>query len=285
MPIVVRPGEGEPLAQGDILRGVVFAVTNEAGNLAADKKALFALVVSRPCKALRDDVVVVAPVVPYPVDLSEVSRDQPGRLEKMRRFLAGLRDGIKGGDFSDALYLGPLDDGSPKRYAAQLTTLATVLVPTEQASRRDWIRERRVWKLDVEFLRDLHTRLLLTFTRLGFDDHQWFTDADLDVMITAGKGELAHLQGELAAAEQAVQAKEAAGSAVQPQQLAEIAKKKRAVEETEEQLQPYLEEQRRTRHTELAALAGRRFDLAEGECPTRPAALAERAGDADPAER
>jgi hypothetical protein len=245
MPIVVPAVEGAPLSQGDILRNVPFVAVGVDGNAVLDPSVPFVLVLSRPCKALRDDVVVVAPVVPYPLDLAEVAKGSTspvGGLERMRRFLAGLRDGIKGGDFSDALYLGAFEEGGTKRFAVQLTSLCTARVPTELDQREGWLKTHRVACLDVEFLRDLHTRVVLTFTRLGFDDHAWYSNADLDVMVSAGEAEVAHLKSDLVAAEQAIQQKLAANRPASKEQTEALDRKRTGLEEAEAKLKPYLEQ-------------------------------------------
>lgn len=248
MAIVVAPAEDSDLMQGDVLRDVPFLAVGIDGAPEVDRKGQYVLVLSRPCKALRDDVVVVAPVVPFPLELAEIAKSgssPAGGLERMRRLLSGLRDGIKVGDFSDALYLGAFEDGATRRFAAQLTTLCTARVPTESGERKSWVNARRVGRLHVEFLRDLHTRLLLTFTRLGFDDYEWYSDADLDVMITAGEAEILHLRTELVASEQAVQHRQAADKPLPKDQKDNVERKRGDVAKAEKSLKPYLDERDR----------------------------------------
>ncbi len=248
MPIVVRATGNANLTQGDVLKDVPFVVVGVDGKAAFDKQVQYVLVVSRPCKALRDDAIVVAPVVPYPVDFADVAKSSGtpvGGLERMRRFLAGLRDGLKGGDFSDALYLGAFELTGAKRFAAQLTTLSTASVPTGEEERCKWVAAHRVGRLDVDFLRDLHTRILLTFTRLGFDDDHWYSDADLGVMISAGEAEVNHVRGEFISAQQAIQNSEAAQKPQAQAQRDGVERKKKIVEEAEARLKPYLDERER----------------------------------------
>src|SRR5262245_56611803 len=128
MPIDVRPEDDSPLSQGDILRKVSFVLADSAGIPVLDTQVYFVLVVSRPCKALRDEAVTVAPVVPFPLDLKSLIEGKPSGLglDQMRRIMAGIRDG---GQYSDSFYLGALQDSSNKRFAAQLTRLSTVMVP------------------------------------------------------------------------------------------------------------------------------------------------------------
>jgi hypothetical protein len=244
MAIVVRPDEASPLSQGDILRKVPFAVTDADGNLAAEGKATYLMVIARPCNALRDAALTVAPIVPFPVDLSVLneSKSESGpSLDRMRRILAGIRDG---GQFSDTFYLGTLEPSS-KRFAAQLSTLSTIQVPVKPDERAAWIKDRRVWRLHEDFVKDLHLRLFVAFARLGFDDYAWFADADLAVMITAGESEVAGLKMALTEAERAVQAKEALNQQVPEAQKKAIETRRVAVQEAEQRLRPYQEEQAR----------------------------------------
>jgi hypothetical protein len=251
MPVVHRPDVGTPLSQGDILRKTSFAITNAAGQLATDSKATYLLVVSRHCNALRDGGITVAPVTLFPIDLRTLSEAKAGgpSLDRMRRILAGIRDG---GQATDNFYLGPLEEDSNKRFAAQLGTLSTVQVPQKDEDRRKWIHEHRVWRLQDEFLRDLHVRLTLTFARLGFDDYTWFSDADLDVMITEGEAEVANLRTELAEAERAVQAKEAQNHQPSEQLKSAVATKRAAVKAAEDELRPYVEERTRRKPRDTA---------------------------------
>lgn len=253
MPIVERVSGEEPLSQGDLLRGLNFVSLTEGGDADLSTVATWGLVLSRPCNALRDPTVVVASVAQFPLDLKIEAA--PGQeLERMRRRLAGVRDGIRGAEFSDSLYLGPIDSLYPtRRYAADLTRLMTVQVATD-AKRQDWVRARRVWRLGEGFLRDLHTRLALTFTRPGHDDYEWYSDADLDIMITSGRRDSKALGAESDIAESAIQQREAANQDVKEQLRKELEKKQQAAARAEEQLQPYLQE--KARREQVKATSG-----------------------------
>lgn len=254
MPIAIPCDGTEPLAQGDLLSGVAFAMTSAEGKLTSDARAKYLLVVSRPCSALRDGKVVVAAVHESKLDLSKVRQQLAGprsgdaervTLDRMRRFLAGVRDG---GQLTDSFYLGNIEPGSQRRYAADLGALSTILVPTSTPeARAQWVNTHRIWKMGQEFVRDLHVRLFNTFARLGFDDYQWFADPDLEILITDGEAELAELRTALAEAERAVQTKEANGDSI-PKQLAENVEKRRVeLEDANRQLKPYLDERARRR--------------------------------------
>lgn len=247
MPIVLRPPEGDALTQGDILKGLSFAVATWDDKLQADLRAKYLLVISRPCKSLRDEFVVVAPVVQSKLDLSQARQHMEGKgervtLDRMRRFLAGIRDG---GQYTDSFYVGDLDEGSNKRFAADLSSFSTLRVPKDGAARLAWIKEHRVWRLDLEFARDLHVRIFNSVARLGFDDYSWFATPDLEIMITEGQKEISQRQLALAEAQGAVQNKEGAGDNVAAQLRAHIATRQNELREAEEELAPYLAEQAR----------------------------------------
>ncbi|MFO0677068.1 MAG: hypothetical protein U0169_11055 [Polyangiaceae bacterium] len=254
MPIVVRPVEGDALTQGDVLQGLPFATTASDGKLQADAKARFLLVISRPCKSLREPFVIVAPVHEWKLDLPQLRQQLEGSkkaadsekvtLDRMRRFLAGVRDG---GQQTDTFYLGDLEAGSEKRFAADLASLSTVHVPTDSIARAAWVTQHRIARLDIEFARDLHARVFNTVARLGFDDYGWFADPDLEIMITEGEKDLAQLKSALADAQSAVQRKAASGDAVPKPMSDEVQKRDAAVKTAEEQLAPYVAEREKRR--------------------------------------
>lgn len=245
MPIVVPAPEGSELTQGDILKGIPFCVMGPDGSANVDPKATHVLVLSRPCKAIRDGGVVVAPVSPAPLDVSALNADPSGGLDRLRRYFASVRDGSMRGEFSDSLYLGEIPPNKTKRFACDLNTLGTILVPKEPAERHQWVNERRVARMHEAFLRDLHTRLVLTFTRLGFDDYAWYSDADLSMMITAGEAEVAHCQLELSNARRAIETREAASAMVAAKMQEEVQRKQTNVDAAQRALRPYVEERER----------------------------------------
>ena len=251
MPVILQAPDSAPLTQGDILKGLPFATTSADGKLQADAKARYVVVVSRPCKALRDPFVVVAPVHESKLDLSQLRERMTSAgkgageqvsLDRARRFLAGVRDG---GQFSDSFYLGDLEMGSGKRFAADLSALSTMQVPTDAEIRSAWVKDHRIWRLDIEFARDLHVRLFNTIARLGFDDHGWFADPDLDIIITDGEKEVAQLQTALSDAQRAVQSRQANGDNIQKDLSDQVTQKEIAVADAKEQLAPYLAERER----------------------------------------
>lgn len=127
MAIVVAPAEDSDLMQGDVLRDVPFLAVGIDGAPEVDRKGQYVLVLSRPCKALRDDVVVVAPVVPFPLELAEIAKSgssPAGGLERMRRLLSGLRDARDlrrcAGWTLPAAAMGPTEAALPPRPALLL---------------------------------------------------------------------------------------------------------------------------------------------------------------------
>src|SRR5438270_576895 len=65
---------------------------------------------------------------------------------------------------------------------------------------------RRADSLNHEFVRDLHLRIFGAFANLGFDDHSWLPDDDLNWLVQMGESELKASQA-AESAELAIQAK------------------------------------------------------------------------------
>lgn len=240
MPIVITPEPGVSLAQGDILKDVAVGITTEDGKLAVDNTCKFVLVVSRNCNAVRDATITVTPVVQQRARPSpETPRKQT--LDYMRRTLMG---NAEGGVIYDTFYLGTLD-GTNARYAARLAMLVSIQVPINTVAREQWIASKRIGRLHIDFIHDLHFRMFATYARLGFDDHTWFPDVDLAMLISAGEKEIADLQGEIASAELAYREQESEGRAPAKQQLEQIEKKKHSLIELKSELEPYRAENQR----------------------------------------
>lgn len=70
---------------------------------------------------------------------------------------------------------------------------------------------QRVASLSPQFLRDFHLRFLRAFATLGFDDHEWFSGADLTWLIAHGNESLYELKAQHAAAVAAVANGETSG--------------------------------------------------------------------------
>lgn len=233
MPILIQPQLDAPLEQGDLLAGVHVAVASE-GTAFLEGPCL-ALVLSRNCNALRDPDIVVAKVQHKSFQEIKVTT-----LDECRRFLARIRDGR---DAPDQFYLGELP-GSKRRYVARLDSLHTIKLP---ADRQAFIAKHRTHRLDPAFLSDLHARIFAAFAPLGFDDHAWLSDDDLQLIISTGASEVASLRSELSAAEHELnqlQVQEQTEKRVDVCR-ARIANLRTAVDKAELELRPYEAESQR----------------------------------------
>lgn len=244
MPIVVAPSPNALLSQGDILKGVSFPMLDEDGAVKLDRpdNVPYVMVLSRNCNSVRDPTITVAPIVRRGSGQSTQDSDpKKVTLDTMRRRLLLQAEG---GVVQDNFYLGPLDDTNV-RFAAHLGTLACIRVPTEKTTRQNWIASKRVWSLHMDFIHDLHFRLFATYARLGFDDHSWYPDSDLEQLILAGEGEVAGLQREIIEEELQLSQNEGDGNVVSPKRRESLESKKAKLEEAKKELQPYLDERAR----------------------------------------
>lgn len=244
MPCLVPAIAGSDLTQGDILKDVPFLLVSKAEGAPAfvDKAIKHVLVVTRACQALRSKTVVVAPIKEFGFNIRDALKgDEPGRLEKARKILGSFRDGISGLAFSDSLYLGELP-GQTARMAANLASLTTVEVPTVVEERNAWIASKRIATLDTGLARDLHTRLVLTYTRLGFDDYGWYSDADLELMITIGTSEAAQIQASVLALEEAQTIATASAKALSAEEKKRLERLREDHSKALERLRPYEDE-------------------------------------------
>jgi hypothetical protein len=161
----------------------------------------------------------------------------------MKDFFVTLRDG----DGSpDTFYLGELAPGTD-RYFAKLDSLRTILIPEEQIVRQTFIKRHRRFKLNPEFARDLHVRIFKAFASLGFDDDEWWSDADLELAAKKGEAEVASLRAAVQSLETALEVlKTGDGSKKEMKQIEEQLKEKQpALNSTEKDLEPLLIELRK----------------------------------------
>ena len=200
MPILQQVDRDEPLGQGDLLEGVILHCTDETNKPAKIKPTPMALVISRPCNIQNDQWISVARVVPRPVALPKDLQAECEDVQQLANRLARVRDA----DGSDSFYLGTIPgDQKQQRWFAQLNILTTIAVPLSQ--RNTWILRHRVARLDADFRRDLHTRLFLSIAKQGFDDHAWFCDADLELLLKFGSAKLKSADAAVAGAEAAIE--------------------------------------------------------------------------------
>ena len=193
-----------PLAQGDILEGLVLYHTGVDSDARTSGAEYLGLVLSRNCNATRKETVLIAEIRPYrsevfsKIDASTIKEvggkvdSQPPSLDLLRRRFDGLRDGV--GE-PDQLYLGTLPDRHNGRFAARLDAIYTIAVPTEPSAREAWINAHRIARLSNDHRRHLHARLFDAIAHEGFDDFSWWCKDDLRMVIIAGQRELRAAEG------------------------------------------------------------------------------------------
>jgi hypothetical protein len=93
-------------------------------------------------------------------------------------------------------YLGQLP-GLGGRFAARFDMLHTIQLPASGPERQSFVDARRIAVLHPDFVRDLHVRLFRAIATLGFDDHGWLSDSDLDWLVESGKSDLLKAQSKV----------------------------------------------------------------------------------------
>jgi hypothetical protein len=193
MPIIEHPQTGSPLSQGDILKDINLFLTadgwGEIGGQSEKSPYRLCLVLSRPCVIEHKKSVIVTAI--------EKLKDNPPRgadtFESVLSFLTRLRDGPES---PDVFYLGQLP-GMMGRFAARLDLLHTIQLPPSGSERQSFVDVRRIAVLHHDFVRDLHVRLFRAVATLGFDDHGWLSDSDLDWLVESGKADLLKAQSKV----------------------------------------------------------------------------------------
>ena len=234
MPITESSTPGETLSQGDILDGIrlFFSKMGAAATweCAEDPKVNLCLVLARQCVIEHKKLLIVAAVAKYP-------KDAPNDLDfkAAQLFLEDLRAGSKS---PDLFYLGHLP-GRQGRFCARLDSLYTIEIPRMPAERQAFVDRNRVAKLNMNFVRDLHMRVLGAFGNMGFEDYRWLSDADLKWLVATGESEIVKLQEDQ---KTAAVAREAEGK--QPEAKL-IDRDQSAISKLREQLEPYAKEMAR----------------------------------------
>ena len=199
MPIIEPAIAGEPLAHGDLLRGVKLYITSNPDNLKRGEpessKEGFCLVLSRPCVVAHKKTIIVAAVASMPAQ----TPSSIDTFDKALNFLIDLRDG---GSSPDVFYLGQVT-GFEGRFAARFDSLHTLGMPKMPVDRQAFVDEHRIAKLHFDFVRSLHTRFFQAISSLGFDDVTWFSTADLRYLIQTGRSETDTLKAKLSRLEAA----------------------------------------------------------------------------------
>ncbi|MFO0957372.1 MAG: hypothetical protein U0800_07875 [Isosphaeraceae bacterium] len=235
MPIIESPSEGSPLTQGDILQGVKMFLTDAGPDGESDKHKLspmnLCLVVSRPCVIAHKPQILVAGVVKYP-------QEPPKDIETLADvldFMVGARDGLLA---PDVFYLGQMPN-MKGRYCARLDWLHTIGLPCEPDTRKAFVAGRRIATLNPDFLRSLHTRLFMSFASLGFDDHSWPSDDDLEWIVRAGRSDIAKLDLEVKSLELQESTRSASGKDLDQKQLKQLTNSRKALEDLHLKIAPY----------------------------------------------
>jgi hypothetical protein len=184
MPIIEDPGPSLPLSQGDILEGVPLFITKNVwpdDGEAARIPHRLCLVVSRPCIAQHERYILVSAIEQYKNKLPSKFED----FDEACEFFKDIRDGTSS---PDQFYLGQLP-GHDGTFCARLDSFHTVFVPAKGTDRDAFVTKRRVARLNSDFGRDLHLRVLRSFASLGFDDHGWQPTEDLKAAVMVGQRE------------------------------------------------------------------------------------------------
>jgi hypothetical protein len=194
MPIIEPAPPEDPLSHGDILKGIALFATppewTDVKKAAKNVDALGCLVVSRPCilqNKNRKQVIALA-IDKYLENVPDVST-----LDLVLDFLEGARDGM---DAPDSFYLGQIPDLGAGRLRARLDSFHSIRLP-ETAELKRLLPTLRVGRLCADFHRDLHTRVFSTFASLGFEDISWFTNEDLEWVISVGDAEEGDLRASI----------------------------------------------------------------------------------------
>lgn len=234
MPITKLACESDPLSQGDILEGVRLFSTQEPwvenGGSSRMLDAKLCLVISRPCVASHKTHVTVVPIEKVNSGIPDDVKSFSDVLE----FLTSLRDGT---NTPDMFYIGELPERKG-RFAARLDSFHDVQFPSGK-DRAEFVAKCRIGRLDIEFSRDLHSRIFRAFASLGFDDTGWITDEDLEWVLEKGRAEIADAQRDLHD-KQAEQSKKSFSGKDMPQNV--VSKSQERLDRVKEVLAPFEEE-------------------------------------------
>lgn len=207
MPIIESLSPALPLSQGDVLKDVRLFLTQEswveAGGAALKTTHKLCLLVSRPCVVGHKPHAIVSAVERF---ADRVPREVE-TFDDIRDFLTDLRDGT---DAPDVFYLGQLP-GYEGRFGARLDSLHTIQLPEGEEALRQFARDKRIGRLNIDFARDLHLRIFRAFASLGFDDHRWMSTEDLRWLVSRGRSETTSAEAALREAETALHAAQAQG--------------------------------------------------------------------------
>ena len=260
MPILLPSDKGTPLAQGDLLEpGRVYATSPDGRPEGTDY--LYVLVLSRDCNAIRNESVVVAPVKefgtepPFGKEKGKTKEEQPKlSFDKALAYLRELRDGAL---TPDSIYLGHLP-GETQRLTARLDEIATIQVPTDEG-RAGWVEEHRRARLHGDFIRALPVRVFASITQVGFDDHTWLPDDDLDIVIIGINNSVRKLEAEIDETKLEIQKKNFGQENVKAKENLEqkLTKQEAKLSELRRTAEPYRAESERRKDSASDRASGR----------------------------
>jgi hypothetical protein len=189
MAIIEPHSLGAPLSQGDILKGIRLFLTRKSPDsedyISSEAKFGLCLVLSRQCVVEHKRSLVVVGVMKYSGD---VSPDLT--FQEVVDFLETARDGV---NTPDQFYLGHLPS-LQGRYCARLDSLHTIELPSKPEDRQAFIDTHRIARLNKDFIRDLHLRVHQAFANMGFEDYQWLSDGDLELLVEKGNSEIRKIE-------------------------------------------------------------------------------------------
>lgn len=231
MPIVEQAPQESELAPGDILSGVpLYTTTFAAGNWTQTSAPQeLCLVLSRPCVIANKQVLTAAAI-----DRARHSIPrEPRSFDSIEAFFTSIRDGHGS---PDRFYLGGLPTiEQGQRFFARLDSIHTITVPKE-STLDSVLRRFRIARLSGDFLRDLHVRVFTAFASLGFNDYEWYSTQDLQMLIHAGQAELDKEKSALNTARVEAGVRSMQGN---PADAKAISQAEARIREIEEKLKPY----------------------------------------------
>ena len=196
MPILLPIAPEAHLDQGDVLAGIATCISPTSPRPVQAKMRDFVVVVSRTCNALRDSLIVVAPVVT--VNISALRE-----IESPSDLIAAYVKIRNGDGAPDQFYIGEIAPHL-KRFAVKFSELYTIEIPTEPQARASFVADHRKYRLDPSFVRDMQLRLFRAFASSGFDDEEWWSRDDLDLVCSECDAALAKAKAEIASLESSI---------------------------------------------------------------------------------
>jgi hypothetical protein len=240
----------EKLAQGDLLFGLpLYHTTLFDEDAPAASSAQLCIVILRPCVLEHKETILVAAVL-HSKDVSSSAS-----FEDTRDYLVSLREGE---GKTDRFYLGQLGQFIQEsasyehrlcRHFAHLDSLHTLRLckktsdaETRKASLNKLIKAR-VASLSRDFVRNLQTRLFGALAYEGFDDYAWYTNKDLELLISAAYREIQQARVDLNADFARLDSAGQSDPDIEKMKL----KRENTIRQLENKIRPYKEElERRT---------------------------------------